>query len=69
MCFSPKQTPEFVGDEFEVASMWFLFNSSELLDDSRLIQTSIRASSPGVTMKNVPAFELEGKKLCGEQRA
>jgi 8-oxo-dGTP pyrophosphatase MutT (NUDIX family) len=61
--FFTKQTPEFIGDEFEVANV-VPFQLGELLDDSRLIHTSI-PSSPGVTMKNVPAFELEGKLVWG----
>lgn len=61
--FYTQLTPEFVGDEFEVAHV-VPFKLCDLLDDSLLIQTSIR-TSPTVTMKNVPAFLLEEKIVWG----
>lgn len=61
--FLTRTTPNFVPDEYEVASI-VPFDLADLLDETKLIQTTIRAS-PGVIMKNVPAFEIGQKIVWG----
>jgi 8-oxo-dGTP pyrophosphatase MutT (NUDIX family) len=55
--------PEFVADAREVKSV-FTFDVNELLHESNRVITTVSVGK-GATMKDVPAFEIDGKIIWG----